>query len=166
MHLTQIRLKEVLNYCPKTGIFTWRTTRPGCAASSVAGNTNPNGYVRIGIDYKSCKASRLAWLYCKGQLPPVVDHLDGNRSNNRLANLRAATHAENSQNTTLVRGSASKLVGVTPHRGKWQAQINVDGRYTYLGLFDSVRQAHAAYLAAKKKLHRFQPVPRDYVGNI
>ena len=85
-----------------------------------------------------------------------IDQRDGDPTNNRWKNLREATPGQNVQNFD----DRGGLRGVTRLRNKWQAQINVDCRFVYLGLFDSPELAHEAYPAAKAKLHTFQPVPR------
>lgn len=147
--LTAQRLRELLSYDPKTGEFTRRGAR--------AGTLRPDGRRQLAVDGKIYLEHRLAWLYMTGAFPTYgVDHRDGDPSNNRWKNLREATPAQNNQNLDARHG----LRGVTKFRGKWQAQINVDHKFVYLGLFDSPELAHEAYLAAKAKLHTFQPTPR------
>lgn len=95
--LPRERLLEVLSYDPGTGIFHWRpgTRREGF----VAGTIVSEGYISIGIDRRCYKAHRLAWLYFHGIWPSaVVDHIDGDTSNNRIENLRDVTHAQNGLN--------------------------------------------------------------------
>lgn len=91
------------------------------------------------------------------------DHINGNRSDNRISNLRLAQHRENGQNQALRKTNTSGKHGVSwskPHN-KWAAYIMKDGRKRHLGLFDSLEDAGDAYLAGKARLHQFQPVPRD-----
>ncbi len=157
--LTQTRLVELLVYDEQTGVFTWRVARPACKLGGVAGSTKLGGYRRIGIDNHMYLAHRLAWLYVTGAWPiHGIDHRDGNPGNNAFCNLREATLGENAQN---LKKRDVPFTGVSAKRGKWQAQINADGKYIYLGLFDTPELAHQAYLEAKAKLHKFQPVPRD-----
>lgn len=161
--LTAERLRELLHYDPETGVFTRLVARQAYPVGSVAGYQGTNGYIRVGLDGKSYRAHRLAWLYVYGRWPQdEVDHVDGVRSNNMFANLRECSRSENNQNRTAYACNAEGLLGVTWHRASkaWVAQIKVEGRTTHLGRFDTPKQAHAAYLAAKQQLHTFQPTPR------
>jgi len=99
-------------------------------------------------------AHRLAWLYVHGKWPPAeIDHKDCDPANNRISNLRLATHAQNAANAHLRRTSTSGLKGAYRHQKKWLAQITYNGRRIYLGVFDTDKEAHAAYVAASKDLH-------------
>ena len=138
-------------------MFRWKVTNKWSRASAgvVAGSLHSNGYWYIQIDGRKYLAHRLAWLITNGALPAdQIDHIDGDRANNRLANLREATNAENQQNLRRApRGSTTGLLGASPHGGGFKARIRVDGERRHLGQFDTPEQAHAAYLVAKKKLH-------------
>lgn len=100
-------------------------------------------------------AHRLAWLYIYGKWPQnELDHLDGNRANNKIANLRDAGDVLNSQN----RRSPNKnngvgLLGVSRHGLRFKAMIGVNWKIKYLGIFDTKEEAHAVYVKAKRKLH-------------
>jgi hypothetical protein len=99
--LTQERLKEILHYDPETGMWTWIKERKymNILVGSIAGTVKSNGYLYIGIDRKQYRASRLAFLYMTGKLPPdEVDHKNRVRLYNRWSNLRLVTHSENQQN--------------------------------------------------------------------
>ena len=157
------RLMEVLEYNPDTGIFICRISRKGAGAGSVAGCVEPSGYRRIMVDYKRYHAHSLAWLFIYGHWPKdQMDHKNGIRDDNRIENLREATCSENGQNRKMNVSSTSGLIGVTFHRRdkKWQACIMINSRSHHLGYFADKHAAHAAYLAAKSKLHIFQPIPR------
>ena len=153
--LTAEQVRELLDYNPETGRFTWRIAPRGHKAGSQAGCTDSYGYVVIRTAGAGHKAHRLAWLIAYGEWPDdQVDHINGDRSDNRIANLRSLTNQGNQQNRrTAHRGIRSGLLGVSPKRGKWRAQIKVDGKKRHLGLFDTPEAAHAAYLEAKRKLH-------------
>lgn len=153
--ITAEQLRELLDYDPESGRFTWRVALPGQKAGSPAGCLDSYGYVVIRIDGANRKAHRLAWLIAYGEWPDdQIDHINGDRSDNRIANLRSLTNQGNQQNRrTAHRGNSSGLLGVSPKRGKWRAQIKVDGKKRHLGLFDTPEAAHAAYLEAKRKLH-------------
>ena len=145
--LTQEQLHEVLFYDPYTGIFTWRIARQNIRIGQVAGDFSGR-YVRIKIDQKSYAAHCLAVLYMTGAWPEHdVDHRDTQKHNNRWLNLRPATSAQNAHNRSPLQNKKySKLKGVTwAKRGKWQANIRVDGVLKHIGYYDSAEEAHAAY---------------------
>ena len=162
--LTAERLREILNYDPDTGVFTWRVPKGRrVKAGAVAGCDNGDEYIRIRIDGRDYRAHRLAWLYVHGCWPSdQLDHINGNRSDNRMSNLREATPAENNQNRAISSKNTSGFPGVHWHRAKckWQAQINVNGKKRHLGWLSDPAEAHAAYTAAKARLHTFNPTVR------
>ena len=165
MNLTLDRLKKVLSYDHTTGVFHWRvSTSNRVKAGRMAGRDNGVGYLRLMLDRRLYYTHRLAWMYVHGTMPEVeIDHINGNRSDNRISNLRLAQHRENGQNQVLRKTNTSGKHGVSwskPHN-KWAAYIMKDGRKRHLGLFDSLEDAGDAYLAGKARLHQFQPVPRD-----
>ena len=158
--LTQERLKELLHYDHDTGIFTNLKSRgKRIKIGSVAGTKNSNGYVHIQIDYKKYQAHRLIWLYVYGEFPEKsLDHINEVKDDNRLVNLRLATHQENHQNQSSPQtNNTSGYLGVYWHKGakKWRAQIQVNGKKKYLGYFDTAEEASKAYVTAKRKLHQF-----------
>ncbi len=153
MSLTAERLREVLDYSPDTGIFKWRVRLPHsrATAGSSAGTINQDGYRQIAIDNKCYVAHRLAWLYVYGHwFAGGLDHIDCDRSNNRLKNLRAATPSQNRANSRLRRNSKSGLKGVSFNYG-WRAFITINGIQHRLGRFSTPEEAHAAYCAAAIK---------------
>lgn len=155
--LSQSRLKELLNYDPETGIFTWKVSRGRCSAGTVADTLDKHGYIRIQVDGARFFAHRLAFLWVTG-LPPddEVDHIDGNPANNAFANLREVNHAENQQNMGgAQRNSKSGFIGVIFDRRthKWVGKITVARRAVHLGTFSTPELAHGAYIAAKNELH-------------
>ena len=114
-----------------------------------------NGYCIIRLDDRLYTAHRLAWLYVHGQWPThQLDHINGNRQDNRLCNLRPATNAENAQNRTR-KSNTSGFPGVRKTNSKWTAEIKVNYKPIRLGRFDSPEAAYAAYLEAKRKYHPF-----------
>lgn len=154
--LTAQRLRELLHYDPETGVFTWRVACRGTAAGDVAGCVIDGGYIRITIDKRFHRSHRLAWLYMTGTWPANdIDHIDGNPSNNALANLRDVTRSVNLQNRRAAMGhnTTSGVLGVSSKRNKWRARIKVDGRHVSLGHFDTIEEAQAAYLEAKRAHH-------------
>lgn len=162
--ITQARLKGLLDYEPGTGHFVWREQRNGAAGRGMrAGREKHNGYRVIVLDQICYREHRLAFLYMTGEFPPEdVDHINGNRNDNRWCNLRPATRAENCQNQARRSNNASGHTGVHRHsqNGTWIAQITVLGRKQHLGSFASVAEAKRAYVRAKARLHQFQPNER------
>lgn len=167
MALTQSLLKELLHYDPETGVFTWERrghstfATIGAAKSwnikypgTAAGSINSDGYIGIGIKWKIYKAHRLVWLYVHGQWPEdQIDHINHDRADNRLLNLREVTPQENSQNRKPDSLNTSGIVGVCFHKAakKWYSQININKRCTYLGVFDDFDDAVKARKEAEVK---------------
>ena len=154
--LTQARLRDLLHYEPETGAFMWRATgkgRPplGAPAGLV---DKQSGYRCICVGGRKY-AHRLAFLYMTGSWPlHLVDHINGDRSDNRWCNLRDMPRIINQQNRrTATSGSASGLLGAHKKRGRWSSQIKVRGQLVKLGVFDTAQDAHNAYIAAKRRFH-------------
>src|SRR5436190_23425691 len=98
--LTQEKLKEVLDYDPETGLFTSRVSRGGRPASARAGCVTTKGYIKLSLCQKRYYAHRLAWLYVYGEWPSKqIDHINCVTDDNRIANLREATSAQNITNS-------------------------------------------------------------------
>lgn len=145
--ITQDRLKSLLTYDPDTGEFRWRTRRGGNAVSgSLAGARNTEGYVHIQIEGKKYKAHRLAWLYVHGQHPDEIDHVNRIKDDNRIANLRSVTHAQNGQNQSKPKNNTSGHIGVDFHKrsNRWRARIKIGGKLRDIGYFDSKEAAAKA----------------------
>lgn len=155
---TNIDLRDVLNYDPNTGIFTWKSSKGFRVKGKKAGTTCPRGYVSIGVGGKIHKAHRLAWLFAYGVLPSgQIDHIDRDKSNNRIDNLRDVPQSINQENRNDARADNKlNMLGVSTWadgRPGYRAQIKVRGKVQYIGTFDSPEDAHAAYVEAKAKLH-------------
>ncbi len=163
--LTADRLRELLSYDAEAGKFTWLArTSKSVKIGKVAGSPHNHGYWRIRVDGRLYQAHRLAWLYVTGSWPvDQLDHVNGKRDDNRIANLREATNAENGQNRAKYSNNTSGFTGVYWHRvsGSWNARIKLDGQERSLGYFPTAEAAGAAYLQAKANMHAFQPVPRS-----
>ena len=160
--LTQQHIREILNYNEETGIFTWVRKHSGVSHGKEAGSVDVYGYKRICIYQKDYKVHRLAWFYFYGQWPKNhIDHIDGNRSNNRISNLREATPLENQQNISKTSRNTSGYVGVTFERNKWRAAIRVNSKKISLGNYETAELAGEAYKNAKALLHTFHPFVRS-----
>ena len=129
------------------GVAYWRVrVNPGAAAHARAGWVNGKGYACVGHRGRAFLLHRLIFLDHHGYLPEMVDHIDGNPANNSAENLRAATPSQNLWNSKRRVDNASGAKNVSWHKGcqKWQVQLRVGGRRTYLGLFDTLEEASAA----------------------
>jgi hypothetical protein len=154
--LTLARLKEVMEYDPDTGHFRWKVSRrAGCSAGDIAGVVYPKGYRYIKIDQQRHGAHRLAMFYMIGIWPDeTVDHINGQKDDNRFANLRLASWTENRMN------SLAAGVKLYERQQKWKAYIGLNGKQIYLGMFDTRAEALAARKVAKAKYHGdFAPTP-------
>jgi hypothetical protein len=154
--LTAERLRELLDYCPESGVFTRRVSRGRAKAGSVAGCDDHKGHLVIVVDGRLYQAHRLAWLYVTGHWPKhEVDHVDGDGLRNAWTNLRSATHAENMRNSRRPRHNTSGFKGVSWHKRSqaWRAYIKKDRRAIHLGTFATPEAAHAAYVAAAQEHH-------------
>ena len=155
-NLTAQRLRELIGYDPETGVFTRRVRLSNRSKMQNLGTVSNNGYFRFSVDGRNYFSHRLAWLYMNGNWPEHdIDHINGIRNDNRIANLRAVSRALNLQNMREAKtNSHSGLLGVAlDQRGKWAASIQTFGERTRLGRFDTKEQAYAAYLSAKRRLH-------------
>tara|TARA_R110000737_G_scaffold4909_1_gene15897 strand:- start:194 stop:682 length:489 start_codon:yes stop_codon:yes gene_type:complete len=149
--ITQEQLKELLHYNPDTGIFSWLNGKP---TGYVVGGLTDRGYRRIKVCGKLYRAHRLAWLYTNGLFPKdQIDHINGVKDDNRIINLRAATHAENQHNQKIPINNTSGFKGVSWNKiaGKWGSQIYIAGKRKHLGYFTDKVEAHKTYCAAADK---------------
>lgn len=164
--LSACDLRRMLDYCPETGALTWKprpvemfkTARDWKAWSTrFAGMPafaapDSRGYLQGKILGKVRLAHRIAWALFHGEWPvDQIDHINGNRADNRISNLRVVTNAENARNQKRRGDSTSGATGVYLHkqRGKWGAHITVDGRKKHIGLFQDFSSAVSARKAAE-----------------
>lgn len=153
--LTYERARELFDYDPLTGVITRRKSAGAARVGQVAGS-NKDGYLSFLADNKRYRAHRVAWLLAHGEWPPnKIDHIDRNRSNNALANLRLATSSQNKKNLSLRSDNKSGVKGVhwCPDRAKWVAQIKLPHQYLQLGRFDVFENAVAVRRAAEAKYY-------------
>jgi hypothetical protein len=150
--ITAEKLRARLDYDPATGLFTWRENQRR-HSGKLAGTIGVRGYIQIMLDKRQYRAHRLAWLHVHGAWPATaLDHINGIHDDNRIKNLRLATPSQNGANRVINGRSTSGFKGVSfqKDRSKWRAQIRVNWKPLYLGLFETAEDAHAAYLAAAK----------------
>lgn len=144
--MTPEYLRSILHYDPDSGVFTRRAT------GKIAGS-GKSGYRKISINNRSYWAHRLAWAIMMGEWPPeTIDHKDGDGSNNRWDNLRAATRQQNQQNRRRHKSNGSGFKGITKnkHGITWSAAIYQKGRKIHIGNFPTAEAAHSAYCIAAR----------------
>lgn len=155
--ITVERLRALLDYDPATGNLLWRASPNNrVRAGALAGVIGSNGYRRVMLDMVRYPAHRLVWLHVTGQWPSQqVDHINGNRADNRFENLRDVSPSANAQNQRAAKASnKSGFLGVYPARGRFCAAIWLGQAPKHLGYFDSAEAAHAAYVTAKRQMHQ------------
>ena len=153
--ITQSELKSLLLYNKELGIFTRLTSPNGKEkVGDIAGTIEKSGYVSINVSGKSYKAHRLVWLYHIGKFPKKhLDHINNNRLDNRIENLREVTVADNMKNKTKPKHNTSGKTGVIYHKKNknWCARITVDKVKISLGSFENKEDAIQARLDAEEK---------------
>lgn len=155
--LTAERAREVLVYEPSTGKLFWRNdVFKGPRAGTLAGNIHPNGYWRVRIDGVTHLAHRVIWLHVHGSWPRhQIDHINGSRADNRIANLRDVDNRTNSENKRKPNSrNVTGFMGVVKHRKRFKAVIRVMDQGVHIGVFDDPMEAHHAYIQAKRSLHK------------
>lgn len=154
------RLRELLQYDPQTGALTLKVDvshirKAGQRVDVAKHGKRSVGYKVVNIFGRRILAHRVAWAIHTGQWPDSdIDHVNGDKSDNRMANLRLASKTENMRNQSRAHAnSKAKLMGVHKNRDRFRAQITVNGRTVHIGMFDTPEDAHAAYLLKKAELH-------------
>ena len=143
-HIEQKLLKEMLDYDKDTGVFYWKVNSgSGGKIGAIAGAKHKTGYIRVGIKGKVYQAHRLVWIYIYGYIPKTLDHINHNKSDNRLSNLREVSDSENQRNRSRNHNNTSGVAGVCWNKNacKWQAQIKTPEKNLYLGLFSEFSDA-------------------------
>src|SRR5882762_7999952 len=154
--LTAEYLREMVDYDPRTGKFCWKQSNNQVTVGTEAGNFVPSlGYMRLMIKGHHYLLHRLAWLHHFGKWPKdPVDHRNLNRCDNRIVNLREASHAGNSANQAVKKTNFLGIKGVRLHEcGRYTARIGFQGKIIYLGLFDSPEEASSAYAMKAAELY-------------
>lgn len=161
-------VREALNYNAESGVVSWNERRPLAHFSNrkrnasafatqhggrPAGSVNNHGYIIIKLGQQQFGAHRLAWVLANGRWPDGdIDHINGDRTDNRITNLREVSVFDNARNQKLPRTNKSGRMGVVAYKGHWRAQIQVNGKVKTLGEFHSFEKACAVRAEAE---HRF-----------
>lgn len=150
-------INQLLNFDANSGTFSWKVTRQGHAKPGMsAGTLTDDGYLEIMVARRRCRAHRLVWKLMTGRDPVnFIDHIDGNRLNNRFSNLREATNSENNFNSKARADNTSGHRGVFYYKrlGKYQVQFNVCGKVRHFGYFATKEEAIDAAKKAIAELH-------------
>jgi hypothetical protein len=149
-------LGEFLHYEPDTGLLRWKiNVGKKIKANSVAGCLHSRGYIHVRMNQESFKAHRLAWALYYNQDPGgmQIDHIDENKSNNKIINLRLAGHRENGANFGPQKNNKLGVKGVFCRHGKFQTEIVKNGKKYHLGGYDTIEEASNVYWAAAEELH-------------
>ena len=151
--MTQEKLKTLMEYDSVTGEFISLVKRGKLKVGDKLGTINVQGYRQIQIGDTIYLAHRLAWLYVYGYMPEFIDHIDHNRANNSISNLRECTRTDNNRNCCLQRNNTSTVVGVSfiESSGKWRSFIGHNGKRIHLGNFDTFGEACKARELAEVK---------------
>jgi hypothetical protein len=153
--ITKEAISERLAYDQETGLFTWKVCRYASNIGKITNSQDASGYVQIRVRGTTCKAHRLAWLMVHGKMPKgQIDHINGIRNDNRIANLREVNNAINCQNKrSPLPSNKLGVLGVRYHRGAYTASIQLNKKQHHLGRFKTLDEASAAYINAKRRLH-------------
>ena len=155
MQITQQLVKELFEY--RDGELYWKI-RPAqrVRAGDKAGKIEKQGYKVVSIKSKFYKVHRIIFLMFHGYVPDILDHIDGNKLNNNINNLRPATHAQNCRNAKIPKTNTSGYKGVTwdKENKKWMVQISVNGKNKKIGRFFDLELAGLAAEEARNKYHK------------
>lgn len=156
-NITLAQVRELLRYEPESGHFFW-VAGHGAGRNPdhlPSGGLSSKGYWRLKVGKKLLYAHRLAWFYVHGEWPKgQIDHINGNRTDNRIENLRCVSTTTNAENKRSAnKNNKTGLLGTCPDRGLFKACLKVNGKTINLGRFATPEEAQAAYIAAKRIHH-------------
>jgi hypothetical protein len=137
------------------GKLLWKKSGNGRNVGDEAGVLTDRGYRRVRIDNLLHMAHRLVWAYHFDSVPEYIDHIDQNKSNNAIGNLRLASKIENGRNISLRKNNTSGIKGVywATREQKWAAELNINKRPHRLGYFDDIELAELVVTEARNKYH-------------
>ena len=160
-HIAQALVRELFHYNPKNGELRWRVSRGVAKAGDLAGYVHkPSGYLFVMVNSVNYRVHRVIWVYENGELPVDVeiDHRNGIRHDNRIANLRRSDRTGNAENRQRAQSNnKTGVLGVSFHKGtgKFRPHIQVNYEQIYLGLFNTAEEAKTVYDKAKREHHKF-----------
>lgn len=154
MALTVEEIQNKFRYEPDTGHIYWIEPGKGKIKKKPAGTKLKSGYIGIWAGTQRYQAHRLAWVLYYGCWPnDQIDHINGDKADNRIANLREATNSQNGKNYGFNKSNTSGVKGVSwcKNTGRWRAVIKVNHKSKFLGRYDTKEQAARARQIAEKK---------------
>jgi hypothetical protein len=155
--LTVDLLKHLFDYDKETGNLIWKVSNGNNQKiGDIAGSLNAKvGYIRVGINGKKYLAHRLIFLYHKGYLPKTIDHINGDKVDNRIENLRAVTASQNQHNRKINSNNTSGYKGVYYYKplNKWCANIRLEYKRIHLGYYKTPEEAAEVLRKAREELH-------------
>lgn len=162
--ITQELVRELFDYDGDKGILIRKSFKNGKRKPVGHKPIHSQGYGQVRIGGKMYFTHRIIWLWNFGELPEFIDHLDRDRMNNRLDNLRTATKQQNNHNHGLHGNNSTGFPGVSWHKPakKYKAEISINNKNLYLGLFAAAEDAFLAYQLAKIELHPSSPIAQEY----
>jgi hypothetical protein len=167
--VTPERLREILSYDAETGDLIWKHREPKTRGDNIfnAKYAGKIAFSYIGTEgyrygcingHGRLAAHRVIWAIVHNVWPEFIDHINGNRSDNRLINLREVTKSQNAQNQKCRSDNTSGMMGVnwSAQHGRWRVRVQVNGRRVHVGMFDTVEKAKEAKIKAEKT-HGYGP---------
>ena len=153
--LTVDLLNELFTYDKETGKLYWKAARQRIKVGDEVGSDNGSGYLKTKVNNKTYRLHRLVFLMHKGYLPKILDHINGDRKDNRIENLRPVSLAQNAQNAKLNSKNNSGYKGVfwVKSSKKWRGQVKCNGETIYLGEYNDIEEADRVVRAAREELH-------------
>jgi hypothetical protein len=152
-NLGHIKANELFTY--KNGSLFWKTYKRNRKMGCPAGTLSANGYLQVCVDGKSYYVHRIVWVLHGNKPAPVLDHINGNKADNRIENLRAATYSQNGMNRGSNSNSTTGVKGVYWYKNinKWRAIVQLNYKQHHAGYFDTKEEAAAAVTALRARLH-------------
>lgn len=155
--ITQEQLKELVNYDQNTGIFTWKKPITNkVKIGAIVGNLHNRGYIEMRVGKTRSLAHRLAWLYIYGFIPKLIDHINGNKQDNRICNLREATYQTNLYNSKIRSDNKSgvRCVSWDKKRNSWEVRLKVDGKLKHYGNYKDLNDAKQIAEKIRREHHK------------
>jgi hypothetical protein len=154
MALSHQLVSKLLSYDPETGVMHWLEDRGRLAKKGyVAGAKDDKGYIRLMLCGKKYRAHQLAFVLMGEQYPAYVDHINGDRSDNRWSNLRVSDPLNNAKNMRKRKDGNTPFTGVgyMKSHNKWRVRLNHQGESVYIGIYGSLFEAISARESANRK---------------
>lgn len=148
-------ISEVLEYCKENGVLRWKEKRGRVNIGDIAGCVKNDGYRWLRVGQKTYSAHRIAWFLSFGDWPKnEIDHINGDKDDNRISNLRDVDKSTNMQNCRKPNTINSLgILGVSRRGSRFRATIRHGGKSIHIGYFNTADAAHHAYIKSKRNLH-------------